>query len=296
MRAGTLAVPSAFRFRDLATLTKSGITGMVVVSSAAGILLAADGIVSWRLWLNTLVGIALVAAGASALNQVVERELDGKMHRTLNRPLPAGRLHPDLALAAAVVLSVLGVLLLAFAVHLTAALLAAATLAGYVFVYTPLKRVSSLATVVGAVPGAMPPVIGWVAVRGELGAGAWALFALLFFWQMPHFLSIAWLFREDYARGGFRMITLDDPDGLRTSRMALLYCAALVPVSLLPTALGLAGHFYFVSALLGGAWFFFAAARFTLQRTTPRARRLMLVSVFYLPLVLGALMIDRLLA
>jgi heme o synthase len=154
--------------------------------------------------------------------------------------------------------------------------------------------VSSLATVVGAVPGAMPPVIGWVAVRGELGAGAWALFALLFFWQMPHFLAIAWLYREDYARGGFPMLPVSDPDGSRTGRQALIYCAALVPVSLLPTALGLAGPLYFVGALACGGWFLHAAARFALERDELRARRLMLVSVAYLPLVLGALVVDGL--
>jgi protoheme IX farnesyltransferase len=203
--------------------------------------------------------------------------------------------HPDVALLCGVVLAILGMLELAWGANLLAALLAAGTLAGYVFVYTPLKRVSSLATVVGAVPGAVPPLIGWAAVRGELGPGAWVLFALLFFWQMPHFLAIAWLYRADYERGGFPMLSVADPDGLRTSRQALIYCAALVPVSLLPSALGLAGAAYFTGALLAGAWFFAASTLFALDRTTRNARRLMLVSVFYLPAVLAVLAADRLL-
>jgi protoheme IX farnesyltransferase len=216
------------------------------------------------------------------------------MRRTANRPIPAGRMHPDLALFVGVTLSVVGLLELVLAVAPLASLLAAATLVGYVFVYTPMKRASSLATVVGAVPGAVPPMIGWAAVTGRLDAGAWALFALLFFWQMPHFLSIAWLYRADYERGGFPMISVQDPDGLRTARQAVLYCAALVPVSLLPTALGLAGPIYFGGALLLGLVFLAASAHFALDRGARVARRLMLVSIFYLPLVLGILVVDRL--
>jgi heme o synthase len=295
MRAGTLAAVAGLRPRDLLDLTKAGITAMVAVSAAAGMLVAAQTPTDPLLWLHTLLGTALVSAGASALNQVVEREHDGLMRRTAGRPIPAGRLHPDLALLCGVLLAVLGLLELAWGANLLAALLAAGTLAGYVFVYTPLKRVSSLATVVGAVPGAVPPLIGWAAVRGDLAPAAWVLFALLFFWQMPHFLAIAWLYRADYARGGFPMLSVSDEDGLRTSRQALLYCAALVPVSLLPSALGLAGAVYFVGALLAGAWFFVASVLFALDRSTAAARRLMLVSVFYLPLVLAALAADRLL-
>lgn len=295
MREGTMAVTAGVRLRDLLALTKSGITAMVAVSAAAGMLLAADGPTPPALWVHTLLGTALVAAAASALNQVVERDADARMRRTAQRPLPAGRLQPDVALLCAGLLGGAGLLELALGANLLAAALAGATLVGYVCVYTPLKRVSSLATVVGAVPGAVPPMIGWAAVRGSLGPGAWALFALLFFWQMPHFLSIAWIYRADYARGGFPMLSVDDTEGLRTSRQALLYCAALVPVSLLPAAIGLAGPVYLVGALLAGAWFFATSAVFALDRSAGAAKRLMLVSIFYLPVVLTALAADRLL-
>ncbi|HEV8631672.1 MAG TPA: heme o synthase [Thermoanaerobaculia bacterium] len=296
MRDDTMVATASVRLRDLLGLTKSGITAMVAVSTAAGMLLARNGASPpLALWVHTLLGTALVAAAASALNQVVEREQDALMRRTAQRPLPAGRLQPDVALLCAGVLGAVGLLELALGANLLAAALAAATLVGYVGVYTPLKRVSSLSTIVGAVPGAVPPMIGWAAVRGTLDPGAWALFALLFFWQMPHFLSIAWLYRADYARGGFPMLSVNDPDGLRTSRQALLYCAALVPVSLLPAAIGLAGGVYFFGALAAGAWFFAATAAFALDRSAGSAKRLMLVSVFYLPVVLTALAADRLL-
>jgi heme o synthase len=294
MDGSIVAAPAGVRLRDLVGLAKSGITSMVAMSAAAGMLVAADGWLPPALWVHTLLGTALVAAGASALNQVIEREHDARMRRTAQRPIPAGRLHPDVALLFGVVVAVAGMLELAFGANLLAALLAGLTLFGYVFVYTPLKRVSSLATVVGAFPGAVPPLIGWVAVRGTVDPEAWALFGLLFFWQMPHFLAIAWLYRADYERGGYPMLSVSDPDGMRTSRQALIYCAVLVPVSLLPTALGQVGIFYFVAALAAGAWFFASSAMFALDRTMRTARRLMLVSVFYLPVVLTALAVDRL--
>ena len=294
MDGSTVAAQAGVRLRDLSGLAKSGITSMVALSAAAGMLVAADGWLPPALWVHTLLGTALVSAGASALNQVIEREHDARMRRTAQRPIPSGRVHPDLALLWGVALAVGGMLELAFGANLLAALLAGLTLFGYVFVYTPLKRVSSLATVVGALPGAAPPLIGWVAVRGTLDPEAWALFGLLFFWQMPHFLAIAWLYRADYERGGFPMLSVADPDGLRTSRQALIYCAALVPVSLLPAALGQVGALYFAGALAAGAWFLVSSAAFALDRSTRAARRLMLVSVFYLPVVLTALAVDRL--
>ena len=294
MQASALTLRHTLSGRDLALLTKSGITGMVVVSAAVGILTAADGPLSWTLWAATLVGTALVSAGASTLNQVVERDLDARMRRTAQRPLPAGRVHPDLALLIGVASSVAGLLLLAGLVNVPAAAVAGATLAGYVFVYTPLKRFHSVATIVGAVPGALPPVIGWVAVRGAVEPGALALFALLFFWQMPHFLAIAWLYRDDYERGGFPMLSVGDLDGSRTSRQALIYAAALVPVSLLPSVLGLTGLVYFIGALVLGLLFLAAAGRFALDRSVKNARTLMLTSVFYLPAVFGVLVVDRL--
>lgn len=294
MKASAAAAAESFRLRDIAELTKSGITAMVVVSTATGMLLATTEALPWTLWLHTLVGTALVAAGASALNQVVEREVDGRMERTAQRPLPAGRMSPDAALVLGTAFAVVGLFELAVAVDLLAATLAGATLVGYVFLYTPLKRRSSLATIVGAVPGATPPLIGWAAARGELGLGAWVLFAVLFLWQMPHFLSIAWLYRDDYARGGFPLLSIGDEAGLRTARQALFYCAALVPVSLLPPALGLSGPVYFVGAFVLGVWFFVACSRFALERSSTNARRLMVASILYLPAVLAVLVIDRL--
>jgi len=295
MRSGTLVASAGVRFRDYLGLTKGGITAMVAVAAAAGMLLAASEPTSPWLWVNTLLGTSLVAASASALNQVVERDLDRRMRRTAQRPLPAGRMQPDAALVWAALLGGAGLLELALGANLLAAALAAGTLVAYVCVYTPMKRVSSLATLVGAIPGAVPPMIGWAAVRGSLDAGAWVLFALLFFWQMPHFLSIAWIYRADYERGGFPMLSVGDPQGLRTSRQALLYCAALVPVSLLPSAIGLTGTVYLLAALVAGAAFFAASAAFALDRSPQTAKRLMLVSVFYLPAVLTALAADRLL-
>lgn len=296
MRASAFqSVVTDLSLQDLGELTKSGITAMVVVSTAVGMLLASAEGLSWTLWFHTLAGTALVSAGASALNQVVERDRDARMRRTADRPIPGGRIHPDMALLLGVGSATLGLVQLALAVNLFAAVLAAATLVGYVFVYTPLKRASSLATVIGAVPGAVPPMIGWVAVTGRLDIGAWVLFGLLFFWQIPHFLSIAWLYRVDYERGGFRMISIGDPEGLRTARQATLYCAALVPVSLLPAALGLADLVYFLGAVALGMAFLAVSSLFALDRSVENARRLMLASVFYLPAILGVLVLDRIL-
>lgn len=282
-------------------LTKPRITFMVLVTAAAGFVLAhgglavaATGPLPWALLLHALAGTGLVAASGSALNMVMEREHDGRMRRTASRPLPAGRLDPDRALAFGVALGVAGLLWLAVAVNLLTAVLGAATLAGYVFVYTPMKRVSSLATVVGAAPGAMPPVMGWAAYTGELGPGAWALFGILFFWQLPHFLAIAWMYRADYARAGFPMLPVVEPDGGSTARQAVLWSAALVPLSLLPAALGLAGWVYAAFALLLGLGYLAASIGFGRARTAPTARRLLLTSVLYLPGILGALLADRL--
>jgi heme o synthase len=278
---------------DLAEMTKPGITLMVGLTTALGFLLAGGRGLSWQL-AAVLAGTMLVAGGASVLNQFWERTTDGLMRRTAGRPLPAGRLDPDLALLFGVALAVAGLLELALAVNALTAALGAAALAGYVFVYTPLKKVSSLATVVGAVPGALPPMMGWCAVRGEIDLPAWALFGILFFWQMPHFLAIAWLCREDYARGGFPMLPVLDPGGAWTARQTVLYGAALVPVSLLPSLLGLAGGLYFVGALALGLAYFGFCLGFAGRCSTVGARRLMLASLLYLPAVLAVLLLDRL--
>ena len=286
----------AVRLADLAELTKPRITTRVLVTTAAGFLLAAVGraelplpLLAWA-----LAGTGLLASGASALNQVLERESDARMRRTAGRPLPAGRIDPEAALAWGVSLVVVGLAVLSLAVNLLTAGIGAATVAGYLFAYTPLKRVTSLATVVGAVPGALPPVMGWTALAGDLAPGAWAMFGILFLWQLPHFLAIAWMYREDYARAGFPMLPVLDPDGRRTARQMVLWCAALVPVSLLPAALGLAGGVYFAGALALGVGYLAASLPFARSHSTPAARRLLLASVTYLPLLFVAMVVDRL--
>jgi protoheme IX farnesyltransferase len=283
------------RFGDLLELLKARVTGMVVVSAAAGILLAVDEPVSWLVWSHCLVGTALVAGGAAALNQVAERDIDGRMRRTAHRPLPAGHIGAKPAVLVGISLAVLGLLLLAAGTNPFTALLAASTLGFYLFAYTPLKRTSPLAALVGAVPGAMPPVIGWAAVRGGLDAGAWALFALLFFWQVPHVLAIGWLHRADYARGGLPVLSVRDPGGRRTARLALASCAALLPVSLLPSALGLTGWLYTAGALLSGSLFLGGCCAFAVSRRDGDARRAVRLSILYQPLVLAALVLDRVL-
>lgn len=293
------AVPRA-GFRTYVELTKPRITFMVLVTTAAGFLLgqgihAARGAPALALLIHVLAGTGLVASSASALNQVLERELDGKMRRTSARPLPSGRLDPDRALAFAVILGVAGLVWLAVLVNLLTAVLGAVTLAGYVFVYTPMKRMSSLSTVVGAAPGAMPPVMGWAACTGELGPGAWALFGILFFWQLPHFLAIAWMYRADYAAAGFPMLPVIEPDGASTARQSILWSAALIPLSLLPSVLGLTGAVYAVGAVALGLGYLAASLTFGRSRTGLAGRRLLLVSVVYLPGILGAMLADRLL-
>lgn len=287
----------AARLSDFVQLTKPGITLMVVLTAALGYLLAltpgVPGAFSPLAFLATLAGTALVSAGASVLNQVWEREPDALMGRTAERPLPTGRIDADTALLFGVALGISGMTLLSLAVNLLTALLAAVALAGYVFVYTPLKKVTSLATVIGAIPGAIPPMMGWTAVRNELDLVAWALFGILFFWQMPHFLAIAWLCREDYARASFPMLPVLDPSGAWTARQTILYGAALVPVSLLPSLLGVTGRVYFGGAFVLGVLYLLACFAFARKRDTAGARRLMFTSLLYLPATLVVMLLDR---
>lgn len=278
---------------DLLELTKPRITFMVVLTTAVGFILATGGPIPGLLFVHVLLGTALVVSGASTLNQVLERDHDALMRRTAQRPLPSGRIDPDLALLFGVSLGVAGLVYLAAAVNLLTALLGAVALAGYVFVYTPLKRVSSVATIVGAFPGALPPVMGWAAVRNEVGPGAWVLFGVLFLWQLPHFLAIAWMCREDYARAGFPMLSVIEPEGIQTGRQSILWAAALVPVSLLPSLLGLTGLPYFLGALALGLGLLGASLAFGRSLSMASARRLLLASVLYLPAILGVMLLDR---
>jgi len=283
---GTFA-PRSGRLTAYLTLTKPEITFNVVMTALVGFLAASregGGAVHVRLLLDTLLGTALVAAAASALNQWVERDLDAVMHRTVRRPLPAGRLTPEESLVFAVAVGAVGTVCLALLATPLASVLAAATALSYLLVYTPLKRLTSLSTVVGAVPGALPPMIGWAAARGRLDAGAWVLFLILFFWQMPHFLALAALYRRDYARAGFRVLPVVDPDGASTARQSVLYTLALLLVSLMPTFLGMAGRLYFFGALALGLAFTFYGVRLALApQDHVQASRLFRASLLYLP-------------
>jgi len=231
--------------------------------------------------------------GASAFNQLLEIESDGKMRRTRARPLPAGRIEPRHARVFGFVLSIAGLVELALGVNWLAAGVALATLLTYTVFYTPLKKRSSLSTVVGGIPGALPPMIGWAAVRNNLSLEAWVLFGIVFLWQMPHFLAIAWMYREDYKRAGFPLLPIVDPDGGSTGRQALIYAAALLPLSLAPTALGMAGIVYLAGAALMGTAFVVLAARFAWLRSTPSARRLFFGSIIYLPLLWILMVFNR---
>jgi len=285
--AGTLAPRGgAGRLSAYLTLTKPEITFNVVMTALVGFLVAARGAgaVHSRLLFDTLLGTALVAAAASALNQLVERDLDAVMRRTIRRPLPAGRLTPAESLVFAAVLGVAGTVWLAFLATPLASALAAATALSYLLVYTPLKRLTSLSTVVGAVPGAIPPMIGWAAARGRLDPGAYVLFLILFFWQMPHFLALATLYRRDYARAGFQVLPVVDPDGASTARQSVLYTLALLVVSLMPTFLHLAGPVYFFGALALGLAFTWYGVRLAIAPQSPaHASRLFRASLLYLP-------------
>ena len=278
---------------DWLVLAKARITALVLVTTAAGYVLGSRATIDFSRLGLTLVGTALAAAGAGALNQVAERRPDALMRRTASRPVAAGRIEPLTGLAFGLAVGSAGVLWLAFLVNPLTGVLALVTIGLYIGVYTPLKRRTSLNTLVGAVPGAIPPVMGWTAARGTIDPGAWALFAILFLWQVPHFLAIAWMYREDYARAGFPMLPVVDPGGEWTGRQAVLATAALLPVSLLPTFLGLTGALYFFGALALTLAFAAFALGLALSRRRVAARRLLLASVTYLPILLALLVLDR---
>jgi protoheme IX farnesyltransferase len=275
------AIPLAARrsplaIRDYLELSKSRIVLMVLITTAAGFLFA--GSRDFVLLLNTLIGTALVAAGTNALNQYVEREYDATMRRTRLRPLPDGRITPRTALLFASTISVIGTIYLALAVNWLTALLGAFTLTSYIFVYTPLKRASSLCTIVGAVPGAVPALMGWTAATGALGPGGWIAFAIVFLWQLPHFMAISWMYREDYERAGFVMLAVRDGEGKATARQALFYSLALLALSVLPQAFGQAR----LAAIGAAAVLVAASIAFLFNRSNRSARRLFMTSNVYL--------------
>jgi protoheme IX farnesyltransferase len=275
--------------RDYLELSKSRIVLMVLITTAAGYLFAADKVVP-MLMVHALLGTALVAAGTNALNQYVERSHDAKMLRTRTRPLPAGRVSPRAALLFSLAIAILGTLYLGLAVNWLTAALGAFTLTSYIFVYTPLKRISTICTVIGAVPGAIPPLMGWTAATNHLSAGGWIAFGILFLWQLPHFMAISWMYREDYARGGFAMLSVRDSNGAAVARQAIYYTLALLPVSIAPVLMGLTGMVYGVGATLAGVALLAAAVRFYFDRDY--ARRLFMISNLYLLTVMLLLVVN----
>ena len=279
---------------DYITLTKPRLNVLVVATSAAGYYLGATGPLNLAVMAAAVAGTAFVAGGAAALNQFCERETDALMRRTRSRPLPDGRIAPADARIFGLALSTAGLVLLAALAGWLAALLALATLTIYVAVYTPLKRRSPIATLVGAVPGALPPLIGWAASRGDVSVGGLALFLIVFLWQIPHFMAIAWMYRDDYRLAGFPMLPVIDADGRRTGREAVAYAAALLPASLLPTVAGVSGNVYAAIAAALGAGLLVAALKFGATRSDIAARRLFFGSLVYLPLLWIAMIADKL--
>src|SRR5450432_1366995 len=255
-------------------LVKARLTTLVLLTTLVGFYLGWHGAMNFALMFNTLAATALVAAGASALNQLLEREYDAKMRRTQSRPLPSGRLQPTTVMIFGGVCSVAGLVYLALAVNLLTSVLGAVTLVSYLFIYTPLKRVTWANTLVGAIPGALPPLMGWTAARGELSGEGWALFAILAFWQLPHFFAIAWMYRDEYAKAGFKMLPGIDPDGKRTGQQTVRHTFALLAVSLFPFVFKMAGTTYLAGAIVLGAGFFWCAVHFSRQLTLTRARQL----------------------
>jgi protoheme IX farnesyltransferase len=287
--------PSAFAtLGDYFELTKPSVVWLILMSTGVGFYVASSGPLDFLLLLHTVLGTALLAGGTGALNQWIERRADAKMRRTESRPLPAGRLRPLPAALFGLGLSLAGMGYLAFAVNPLSALLGFLTWASYLGLYTPLKTRTPLSTFVGAFPGAVPPLIGWVAVRNAIGLEGWVLFAILFLWQFPHFYAIAWMYREDYSRAGILMLPVVEPDGVSTGRQIVCYAALLVPVSVTPAILGMAGIPYFVGALLLSLAYLYFGVLVARRKTAWQARRLLQASVFYLPLLYVLLVVNRL--
>jgi protoheme IX farnesyltransferase len=292
----TAASPSTLVWRratDYLALTKPRVVARVLITTFVGFYLASSGGLAWLLLCHTLIGVALASGGTLALNQYLERDLDARMHRTQERPLPEGRLRPGEALGFGVVITAAGLLYLNLAVNSLSSLVTAASVGSYLFLYTPLKRKTPLCVIVGAVPGALPPVTGWSAASGGLPLEAWVLFAILFLWQIPHSLSIAVLYREDYARADFQLLPVMDPEGLYTGRQVIIHSLALFAVGLLPTTLHLAGVFYFATALILGAMMLVCGVMLARSYSAAAARRLLYASLVYLPSLLLVMAVDK---
>ncbi|MDE3181434.1 MAG: heme o synthase [Acidobacteriota bacterium] len=281
------------RLRDYWAMTKPEVNFLVVLTSVAGFYLGAGGSLRVGLLLNMVLGTFLVASGTATLNEYVERDHDAKMRRTASRPIPAGRVKPAEGLALGLLLSAAGGVYLDLTTNRLACAIALLTLVFYIVFYTPLKRKTPLCTLIGSVPGAMPPLIGWAAARGNLSSEAWILFAILFFWQFPHFTAIAWMYRQDYTRAGYQMLPPGDEKGRFMSTQVLGFSLLLIPVSLIPVMMGHAGMVYLAGAAVLGVIFLYYGIRLALSRSNRLARRVVLASVLYLPLVYILMMADR---
>ena len=273
-------------------LTKPRILTMVLITAVLGYFLAAGTLEPYGLLIYMLIGTGMASGGAGALNHYLERDVDTKMDRTRHRPLPSGMVRPVFAAVFGAALVLGGTALLVSQVNLTAAALAFLSAWLYIFIYTPFKRMSWLNTPMGAIPGAIPPMIGWTAHTGTIDVGAWVLFFIMFLWQHPHFYAIAWMFRQDYAKGGFKMLPVVEPDGKSTFRQSLAACILLIPVSLWPTFVDMTGWVYFCGALIIGLWFLAACIRWRMSESNIDARKVLLVSVTYLPLLLLLMIVD----
>jgi len=274
-------------------LTKPRIAFMLVLTSAAGFYLGSKGDFNFVLFINSIIGIALLAFGVAALNQFIERRTDALMERTAKRPLVIGTISAPEALFFGVLLCVVAEIYLAFLVNGLTAFLGLIVIVGYVLLYTPLKTRTSASTAIGAIPGAMPPLMGWTSVADEITLGAWILFAMLFLWQFPHFLAIAWMYREQYAKAGIKMLPVVEPEGKITARQIVIFTILLLPVSLMPYFFGVSGVIYLVGASLLGIWFLWASIQAARAKTNEKARALLLVSVLYLPLIFALMVFNH---
>jgi protoheme IX farnesyltransferase len=286
-------VGSTLLIKDYIALTKPRVTWLILMSTGVGYFFGAQN--GWHLatLIHTIIGTGLIASGTAALNQWYEREADAKMRRTQARPLPAGRLDAWKALVFAILISAAGFAELWIGANGLSAMLGLFTLLCYLFVYTPLKQRSPHSTTIGSIPGAMPPLIGFAAASGKLTWDAWVLFAILFLWQFPHFYAIAWMYKEDYARAGIRMLPVVEPDGKSTARRILLYSIALIPISLMPKFFAMAGNVYMYGAIALGLAFLYYGLRIRWDRTRQQARRVLLASVIYLPVLFSLMLFDR---
>lgn len=293
--AQNIAVPATKSwFAVYADLVKARLTLLVLLTTLVGFYVGYRGAMDYLLMFHALFGTALVAGGAAALNQFLEREYDARMRRTASRPLPSGRLQPMTVMLFGGVCSLVGTIYLAALVNPLTSALGAISLVSYLFIYTPLKRLTWWNTAVGAIPGALPPLMGWAAARGELGPGGWALFAILAFWQLPHFFAIAWIYQEEYAKAGFKMLPSVDPDGSRSAQQSVSHTLGLMVASLAPVVLHLAGTVYLVAALVLGSFYLFQAIQFARKLDVPSAKKLFFASIIYLPLLLIALVANKL--